>query len=492
MKRPWLPIVLAAVIFASLSLWGAIASEGFLEADACTHYLYARYAVGETHYLVNVWGRPFVTALYAIPATFFGRMGVRVTSLCCALLIATIAWRIARDLKFRWPALAFIFTLAQPLVFLHSFSELTELPFALLLSLAFWCYVRRQWLLMTILVAVLPTARPEGFGFIVLAALALVAHRRWWWLVILPLPLLIWSYAGWVVFGRPGDVHWFLWLKHEWPYAAKSAYASGSIFQFVAALPAIVGPMAFPFFVIGLWRSFLPSTRGTDIPVGAESAAPTGMSVPPFSRLLIAAIPLMILVVHSLLYWLGRMASNGELRYMLIVAPFWALLAAEGWEWTFKRFKWRAPHLLAGVAAMLPIALHFYYPVLPLRLTLDSHKARAVAEWYRDPAVCTHYPRIMASNPEVALFMGISHTDRGWTREWVKQVVDKAPPGTVLVWDPDYGMFNADANRVITLDEIRRAGWIEHPEIAEQFNDLGDGKEWHIFFSPVALFEKTN
>ena len=39
-------------------------------------------------------------------------------------------------------------------------------------------------------------------------------------------------------------------------------------------------------------------------------------------------------------------------------------------------------------------------------------------------------------------------SDRGWTREWVRQIVDKAPPGTVLVWDPDYGMFNADANRL--------------------------------------------
>ena len=36
----------------------------------------------------------------------------------------------------------------QPLVFLHSFSELTELPFAFLLTLGFWAYQRRQFLLM--------------------------------------------------------------------------------------------------------------------------------------------------------------------------------------------------------------------------------------------------------------------------------------------------------------------------------------------------------
>jgi hypothetical protein len=40
-------------------------------------------------------------------------------------------------------------------------------------------------------------------------------------------------------------------------------------------------------------------------------------------EVLIAVIPIGVLVVHSLLYWRGLMASNGELRYMLTVAPFW-------------------------------------------------------------------------------------------------------------------------------------------------------------------------
>src|SRR5437762_14392282 len=79
--RSWPVMVAAALIFSVLSIWGAVKSEGFLEADACTHYQYARFALGEPHYLVNVWGRPFATALYAIPAVLTGRIGVRLTSL---------------------------------------------------------------------------------------------------------------------------------------------------------------------------------------------------------------------------------------------------------------------------------------------------------------------------------------------------------------------------------------------------------------------------
>src|SRR4051812_20543479 len=151
LRADLLPILLAVLIFSATSIWCAIKSDGFLEADSLTHYLYARFAILETHYLVNIWGRPLVTGLYALPAYLFGRMGVRVTSLVLALLCGFVAYAIARRQQYRWPVLALIFTLAQPLVFLHSFSELTELPFAALIGLAFLAYQRRQFLTMTIL-----------------------------------------------------------------------------------------------------------------------------------------------------------------------------------------------------------------------------------------------------------------------------------------------------------------------------------------------------
>src|SRR5207249_4799215 len=133
-----------------------------------------------------------------------------------------------------------------------------------------------------------------------------------------------------------------------------------SLFHFVALLPALVGPVAFPFVLIGAWKSVAEARRqkgtkarrhegtkgGTRQEGSSEftdpsnpspslrASVPSCLSASRF-QLLIAAIPFGILAVHSLLYCLGRMASNGELRYLLIVAPFWALLAAQGWEWAF-------------------------------------------------------------------------------------------------------------------------------------------------------------
>src|SRR5688572_8561070 len=57
----WKSALIAVGVFALLSVAAGVASVGFLEADACTHYIYARFALDEPHYLTNVWGRPFCT-----------------------------------------------------------------------------------------------------------------------------------------------------------------------------------------------------------------------------------------------------------------------------------------------------------------------------------------------------------------------------------------------------------------------------------------------
>src|SRR6185437_1974812 len=119
----------------------------------------------------------------------------------------------------------------------------------------------------------------------------------------------------------------------------------------------------------------------------------------------------------SLLYWLGRMASNGEVRYMLVVAPFWALLGVKGWEWVWERMRWRRPYAWAAVAALMPIGLQLYYPVLPLHESHDGVRAEEAARWYRADHISIDYPRMLVSNPEVAYYMGVSNTDRGWLRE---------------------------------------------------------------------------
>lgn len=442
-------LCLAVAVFSAMSLWMAVASKGFLEADSCTHYMEARHAIDEPGKFAGVWGRPLCTGSYAIPAVLGGVLGVRVMSLLMALACGLITYRIARVQGYRRPAIAAILLFAQPLFFMHSFSELTEIPFALVAVAALWAYQARQFLVMAILAGVSPTGRPEGFFLIALAALALIAHRRWWWLLVLPVPLMLWSYGGWVSFGRPPTTPWWRWLQEQWPYAAESAYGRGPWLHFVGLLPALVSPFVVPLLFPGVWLSIRDPIRRFLSDHRARV------------QLAIVGIPLTILVVHTLLWRFGKMASNGELRYLLAVAPMWALVCARGWEWAWPRFRLPAPFLCAGLAATGPIFANVYYKVVPLRLYNEDYACAAAADWYRDtPGLAKQYPRVMASPTRIYFMLDRSASDKAVSVDWGKVNVADAPPGVVLFWDDIYGLTNSNRDLIVPREDIDRAGWI--------------------------------
>src|SRR5260221_680653 len=86
--------VAVAVTVGLFSLLWAVSvtfSHGFLAADGYTHYLYARFAFREPTGLLDVWGRPLCTLLYAVPAVAGGRVGACLTSLLVALGCGAVA-----------------------------------------------------------------------------------------------------------------------------------------------------------------------------------------------------------------------------------------------------------------------------------------------------------------------------------------------------------------------------------------------------------------
>lgn len=466
---PWASLLLMTLAFAALWLWQVRQTEAFLEADACTHFLIARFALDETYRFVDIWGRPFKTALYAVPAAYFGRLGVQTVSLGLALLCAAVAYRLAREIGLPRPDLAYGLTLAQPLLFLHSFSELTELPFAALLAVAVLAFVRRWWILAGLLTGLLPLARPEGFGFVLLAAVVFLGQRRPAALAMLPLGLAAWTYLGWEAYGRDGPL--LTWLPRNWPYAGDSVYTEGTglaaaawrLVRFPLSLPAITGPAVFPGLLLGI-ALLLPRARHCR------------------TTATLLLVPLSILVGHSILYCLGKMATNGELRYLLIVAPFWAVLTAFGWNAAFQRLV-RPPAeavRFAAYAALIPLLVNLrVYTVLPLRFDNDWHTTRFLAEWAHRQGPALGRPNLMAAHPGVWYFLDRSNNAQN-AREFNTQNILNPPTGTILLFDPVYARYNASRDRRIERpDDLTAARWQELPYLR-----IGERGGWRVFLSP--------
>jgi len=464
--------VIAIAAFALCSAVAAVRSRGFLEADAATHYLFARHAFAYPQYFVDVWGRPLCTALFALGARAGGLVGVRLTSLAVAIGCGVVAYALASGQGRRWPALALIFTLGQPLLFLHSFSELTELPFALLAGLALLAYQRKHWGWLAILAAMAPMGRPEGFCFLPLAAVALAAHRQWKWMVVLPMGLVAWDLAGcWL--SEPPRGLWWRWLIDHWPYEAGSAYRPGPLLYLVAALPMLTGPLALPAMWIGM-------ARGLGRMGGFFARHEDRMEC------LIAGGPLVVLVGHSLLSWRGMLSSNGELRYLLVAAPMWGILSGSGWEWIFSRLAWPRPASWAALAVVAPGLINFYWRVIPTPPPWPD--AQRLVAWYHGSALREAYPRILTNHPGIYFYMDVSPADGRYVQPWTPEAVDHPPAGVLLLWDPIFAVYNADARRVASLQRVKQSGWIEDV-VAERASHVNDeyppDASWHLFRSPV-------
>ena len=510
-------LLMPAIVFTALAGFFAVTSEGFLTGDALTHYLFAKHAIAEPHYLVNVWGRPFCTALYALPAAAAGRVGVRACSVLLALACASVTYRLAREQGLRWPGLAFVLTLGQPLLFLHSFSEMTELPFATLVAFALWAYQRQRFVLAILLAGLSPLARPEGFAFVALGLGAAVFHRRLALLPLAVLPLVLWNFAGSVVAGTGGPA--WRWLIDNWPYAATSMYPSGSAFQFLALLPVVVSPLVVPATLIGIWRALRGGieawrSRGHGVQYIAQSSADSKLGKALFAeasseesertrderhlqlcRTLTALIPLMILSVHSLLYATGKLGSFGEARYMLVAAPFWGLLSARGWEWAWQRLGIeREPIRWAAAAVLAPLPVAIILGALPIRPSDDLGTARKAVNWYTTFEDRNEYPFIASTHPGVYYYLGISPTDPARTRDMTRAIVAQKPPGTLLIWDPLYGPRNATGARAMDLDDLFDAGWVFVGAADIPLNGKPPGAEdavasrrWNVFRSPEPI-----
>jgi hypothetical protein len=302
------------------------------QRDGGFHFLFARWSWIHPELLVGVWSRPAFTVLYSFPA----QVGYPAAKLFTVLLCAACAWqtwRLAVELNLARPSLAIPLLVFQPSFLLMSSETMTEPLFALLLIIALRLQYSGRSIAGMLVASSLILARPEGFPVIAIWAAWLFIFKQ---VRVLNLLWLVaggvaWWIAALIISGDP------LFIPREWPrdWATISApYGSGMPWGYAARLPEAVGPLLVVLFVVGVIHSFARRR---------------------FRAL--ALIALTILLVHSVLWWIGGFGSAGYSRYMATVAPAMALLALVGWSVIADRAQaWRRSIRTGGAAVVLGIS----------------------------------------------------------------------------------------------------------------------------------------
>jgi hypothetical protein len=231
-------------------------------------------------------------------------------------------------------------------------------------------------------------------------------------------------------------------------------YGSGRILTFIQILPAVIGPIGFGFAIFGT-ATMLRHGRS-----GWGSLRCFFVSHRARCRTLAWSIPWGVLMVHSLLWVTGKMASNGEPRYLLIAAPFWAMLAGAGLERLSKQFSWKQPLIPIAVGAALPVIANLIYPCFPLGPQNDDRLAERVAGWLDEhPALRQQYPRTFAWSPHLFFKLDVDKLNDRVAGQLTRSQVQTAPVGSLLVWDSVYSVFNSSYEYVVPRQLLIDAGW---------------------------------
>jgi hypothetical protein len=448
----WLTIGLLGVLVLLFMSYGA-RSVGTYYDDDIAHYLIARFSWKHPELFFNTWGRPVYTILYA-PAALLGFGAVKAWSALLAGLTCLGGAYLARLYRVRWYWLAAIFIAFQPEFLRQSFSSLTELSFALVLCIALIAYKKQSWTVMALAVGFLPLARYESLLIVLMFAVILLQHRKPYLIMLMAAPLLVQN-AFWAIKGQNITLLLFPFDQLLGLRASTSNldYGTGDVLYYLRLLPVAYGGITFVFFCYGAIRQKLGILQ---------------LSV------------VFALGTLAVTYWLLPAAGvAGYIRHLAVVAPAVGVLAAIGLEGLFDHSVSRGQQILAFslgallavwlwirqipsgcVAALTVMASTVVKPrhdmlvklvkigfviglavstlslVQPFSSTLERQITARAADWFSGSKYTDRL--VLASHTYFKYSADLDEFDPNVFLQITPQNIERAPLGSIIVWDSHY------------------------------------------------------
>lgn len=451
--------LLASTLFFLLSLLIAFSYEGTGDSgDSISHFLYAQYAFQHPENFFYQWAKPLFV-LFAAPFSQFGFVGIKVFNCLNASLTLYFTYKIAKKLEVPKALLVILILATCSMYFTLIFSGLTEHFSALLLVISIHFYLNEKYIPATILISFLPFARSEGLLIIGITALYLISKKRYQYLMLLPVGHIAYSIAGYIIHKD------FLWVFNKISYISMSAYGHGAWYHFIELLYYSTGLPQYILFFIGIFYFFS---------LLFKKAPPQYQE-----RIwLIYGYFFVLLIAHSLFWYLGIFNSYGLARVMNMVMPMFSIIVLLGYNY-FTNFiqnvllkKWTQSLLIVAFIFMPftnnPAAIFFPKDFVkqPDQVLL-SEAAPYINEHFE--GYCIFY-----SNPCVFFYLNIDPFDSNQSQMLYKINEVPIPPKSVLIWDNLFSVIDHG----FTLEKLQID---ERFEEVKQFEDKVHNKRFVVF-----------
>jgi hypothetical protein len=495
------------IILCLFSVWTAYSfmSVELYSDDDLGHYLISRYALHHPKLLIDIWGRPLCTIFY-IPGSLFGLVGARLASAIIGALTCYLLYLYAEKRGYERAWLIPLLMGLSPRFSSMCYTIDTAMIVCLFLAAALLFYSYDKIALAALTISLTPAGRLECILFVFIFSGVLAYRKQWKYIPLAFAGAFLWNAAGFMVSGDP------FWLVTSNPYSV--TYGKGEFLHYFERLPEIVGGVHLPLFIVGVfaafrnWRKeenlflllswfllfffyvavwYLGMVASVGLTRYFNTVAPVVclLSLAGINRLLstslegldIAAITASFLVTLAL--WISGSAYQG-----LLVATTVAVVLVKAWGCYFKSTKAATVLISTGLASLL--AFNVYTVSFP-GLTAEHMLVKEAADWYKTNSPGTY---LLSSNAWFGYFLDIDPYDATKVAAVNLVNLQKAPAGTVIVWEPHYaggGRYGKTPGGVFFSDSTFKMVWMK-----TQNDGLGIYLFQMVTPFDYAKFEKEN
>lgn len=414
--------------------------------DSILHYLYAKYAITNPELFLHHWAKPLFVLL-SFPFAIFGLVGIKLFNVIVTLFTLFYTYKTALEVNYKNAIIASVILLCTPLYFILTFSGLTEPLFALFTIYSTYLFVRKKYLLGSIVLSFLPFIRSEGLLIIGVFGVFLLLKKQWKLIPYLVVGHLVYSIVGYFYYQ---DI---LWVFTKIPYAKlSSTYNSGEIFHFVHQLFHVIGA---PIYIL--------------LSLGIISIIYQVIKKKLFNEtsVLILGSFITYFTAHSLFWYLGIFNSMGLKRVLIAVAPLIALISLQGFNLLTENTFIKNQLLRKGVSLTLFILITTF-PFTSNKSAINWEKdfclmedqllEKELVSYLNDANLSSK--TYSFSSPYLAELLNINYFDESLRAELSIANIEKLEKGNIIIWDNWFGIVeNGISEKKIrsidTLQEIK-------------------------------------
>jgi hypothetical protein len=457
------------ILFFTLSYFSEGSAGG---ADTYVHYFFSKES-WNAHYLwLYHWSKPVFTLLSS-PFSQFGYNGIKLFNILIGLLSAYAAYRIASYYGFKFKIPLIFLILFAPIYMLILFSGLTEILFGTFLIVSVWLIIEKKYTFSAILISFIMFARTEGIVFILLWAFLFIINKKY-----KAIPFLLTGFIFYGIVGSFFHYHDFFWFFTKNPYLIIDVdYGKGELLFYVKAFKETFGYLLCILIILGLitYIIFLfKSYRAKNfLPAFNETA-------------MIAGIPVIYFVMHSIFWWKGMMHVLGDIRFMASIIPFCGLIAVKGIHFIFQKTEkkiilFAVSFLIITIAIISPFKIYQF----PIPLKDENLVIKKAVDWLKTTPYISK--RILFYNPIIPELMDRDpfHDTTMLTGMMLGANPKMLNPGDIFIWDTHFaGIEGKIKQDSFTNDVNYELLMVFNPDIS--FSVLG-GENYS-----VKIFQKTS